>query len=135
MSSAFMHARSAMIVGGLLLLDGCGSDDDPVGPPNDLSPCTGPVSVTISSGSTPTFSWTPACTIQFLIVEENASDRWDLTALDGRGIAPGVRYGVVPAGARQSDPPIPLAAGKMHEVALYKGLSFADLIAVGSFTP
>ena len=129
-------AHSVRVVASLLMLAGCSSDSDPAGPSVALSPCTGAINVTVSSGTTPTFTWTPACTVAYMIVEEDASDRWLLTATDrAKGIAPGVRYGTVPAGARESSPAVSLTRGQLHDVTMYNGDSFSTLAATKQFTP
>jgi hypothetical protein len=129
-------AQSVCVIASLLLLGGCSSDDDPTGPAVALSPCTGAINVTVSSGTTPTFSWTPACTVAFMIVEEGASDRWLLEAIDPtKGIAPGVRYGTVPVGVRESSPAVALTPGRVHDVTMYNGGSLSTLAANKQFTP
>ena len=73
--------------------------------PEQLPDCAGEVSVAASSGTTPTFSYTPRCRIMFLLVEPAAtgSDLWSVETSGRNRIGPDVRYGVVPAGAVQLD--------------------------------
>jgi hypothetical protein len=82
------------------VLAACG--DGPSGP-RPAALCDGPVTVTVGSGTTPEFTWTPACRVEFLTVE-NVSDgtiMWVVLAdpFTERAIVPPVRYGVVPADA------------------------------------
>ena len=112
----------------------CGGDPDPVSPIS-VPTCSGPVEVTVSGGTTPTFTWTPACTVHILLVEQGATDRWFLVATSEGGIAPGVRYGIVPAGAEQAEPAIPLTAGRTHDVTLYGSAAFSPPLANKEFTP
>ncbi|MEX2110139.1 MAG: hypothetical protein WD802_06030 [Gemmatimonadaceae bacterium] len=103
--------------------------------PETSGPCTTDVSVTVSAGTTPTFTWTPACRVIGLLVEEGASDRWLLEAT-GAGIAPGVTYGSVPAGASEDAPAIPLVSGTTYEVILSRGTpANATRAAIEEFTP
>lgn len=125
-------AHPRLIVFVLLASVSCSND---VTGPETSGPCTTDVSVTVSGGTTPTFTWTPACRVIGLLVEEGASDRWLLEAT-GAGIAPGVTYGSVPAGASQDAPAIPLVSGTTYEVILFRGTEANAIIAaVEEFTP
>lgn len=118
-----------------LLFTLCGCADDPT-EPVALEPCTGAVTVSVTSGSTPRISWAPACTMVSLLVEEGASDRWQIIANTDVGFGPGVRYGTVPAGTTQNAAASPLAAGVLHDVILFRGpLASPSISAVKEFTP
>ena len=124
---------ATFLIAGLLVAAACnGGGTGPEG----LGPCTvDSVEVDVSSGTTPTFTWTPACLVFALLVEQEASDRWLLQAT-GEGIASGVRYGTVPRGAVAPDPAIPLQAGTTYEVILFRGTEDdAIIIAIEEFTP
>jgi hypothetical protein len=106
----------------IVALVGC--EDEPTAP-RALSVCGAPVAVTVSSGLTPTFEWTPACRVSVLDVRRVATGttEWLVLAdpLDDRAIAPGVRYGTVPSGALGGNPAAPapaLEAGTSYVVAL-----------------
>jgi hypothetical protein len=106
------------LAGAAVVLSACSGDDDPAGP-SDLPECAGPVAVTVSAGTTPTFSWTPACTLYFLDVTtaDGGQEIWAVGNSDFRNtIPPGVRYGTVPAGARLIDGPVPLVVGTAYRV-------------------
>ena len=129
-----MRGRWAALSVGLAA---CSSD--PTSPGEIVPECTGPVSIEVSSGTMPTFDWTPACRLFFLIVELGADDQW-LVITDGtNAIAPPVRYGVLPTGARQRDPATPLEAGQTYDVnvARWTGPGPEDGVLIGSefFTP
>ena len=96
------------------------SDDDPVSP-NAPAACTGNVTVTVTTGTTPTFSWTPACSIVALIVEEGANDQWNVLANGDPGFGPSVVYGTKPAGSTQVGLLTPLRAGVNYTVTLFRG--------------
>lgn len=118
-------------------LAACSSD--PTSPAGPVPECTGSVTIEVSSGTAPTFDWSPACRLFFLSVELGAADQW-LVITDGtNAIAPPVRYGVLPAGARQRDPAIPLEAGRTYDVnvARWTGPGAEDGVLIGSrdFTP
>jgi hypothetical protein len=119
---------------GFVLLASVSCSND-VSAPETSGPCTSDVAVTISAGTTPTFTWTPTCRVIALLVEEGASDRWFLEA-SGAGIAPGVTYGSAPAGASEDAPAIPLVSGTTYEVILFRGtLANATIAAIEEFTP
>ena len=112
----------------------CG-DDDPVSP-NAPAACTGNVAVTVSGGTTPTFSWTPACSIVALIVEEAANDQWNVIANGDPGFGPNVIYGTKPAGSSQVGVTTPLRAGTNYTVTVFRGPLAAPVIAsLQFFTP
>jgi len=104
--------------------------------PTAIAACTGNVTVSISSGTAPTFTWSPSCNVFAVLVEDDASDQWYLVK-QGDGIAPGVRYGVVPQGAVQESAAIPLRTGVLYDVILFSGTTMNDMkiIALRTFTP
>ena len=116
----------------------CSSDSND---PGDAAPaCTGPVTIAVSSGTSPTFSWTPACRLFFVNVELGATDQWSIISDSTNAIAPPVQYGVVPAGAQQSTSEVtPLVPGQTYEVNLFywTGPGAQDGTFIGSldFTP
>ena len=64
---------------------------DGTNPGDSLPVCTGPVSILVSSGPTPSFSWTPACRIFFVNIELGASDQWGVISDSTNAIARPVR--------------------------------------------
>ena len=104
----------------LLPLGACG-DDGPT-EPEILPECTGNVDVHVSGGTTPEFSWTPRCTLFFVLVEPvgGGAGRWEVESEGGNRIAPGVRYGEVPKGAKQFQAPAALIRGRTYEIILYR---------------
>lgn len=113
-------------------LAACSSD--PTSPGGPLPECTGPVTIEVSSGTSPTFDWSPACRLFLLLVEQDAADHWIVITDSTNAIAPPVRYGVLPAGARQRDPATPLAAGQTYDVVLFRwtGPGGDDGILIGN---
>lgn len=118
-------------------LTACSSD--PTSPDASLPECTGPVEVSVSSGTSPTFDWTPRCSLFLVLVEQGASDRWAVMSLGTNAITPPVHYGVQPPFASQSDPTIPLEAGQTYDVVLGRwtgpGPDDGAVIANQEFTP
>lgn len=125
----------------LAMIAGMGCSDEPSGAGGPLPECTGPVSVAVSPGTTPTFTWTPTCRLFFLLVEpaDAGTDLWSIISDGANLIAPPVTYGVVPNGVQEGDAPTPLVTGTGYEVYLYRwtGPGSQDGVLVGSraFTP
>jgi hypothetical protein len=124
---------------GLLLAIAACSSNGPTGPDATLPECSGPVSVDVSSGTSPTFDWTPRCRVFFLLVELGAGDEWLVMSEGINAIAPPVRYGQLPAGAVQREPATPLVPGQLYDVNLARwtgpGGDDGVLIANQEFTP
>ena len=112
---------------------------DPAGPDTSLPECTGPVTVEVSSGTSPTFDWSPECRLFLVLVELGATDQWIVVSEGENAIAPPVRYGVVPDGAVEQELAIPLVAGQAYDVNLFRwtgpGGEDGELIASRDFTP
>lgn len=112
---------------------------DPTSPDGSISECTGPVTITVSSGTSPTFDWAPRCRLFFVLVELGADDQWGVISEGSNAITPPLRYGVVPAFAVQRDPAIPLQAGQTYDVTLARwtgpGGDDGTVIATQNFTP
>jgi hypothetical protein len=100
----------------LLCLSACG---DEIGP-DELPECAGPVSIEVTPGTTPTFSWMPGCRLSFLVVEldESGGDLWSILTRGENALAPPVTYGDPPAGAETLTPPVPLISGTAYRVAV-----------------
>ena len=125
---------------GLVMLFLCGcSKDDPISPVSET--CTGPVQVSVASGTMPAFTWTPACSLFLVLVEPDSSgaDQWSVISDSTNAISPPVTYGVIPPGARELDPPTPLVSGVTYEVFVFRwtGPGKQDGVLVGQrkFTP
>ncbi len=100
--------------------------------------------IVVGSGTTPQFSWAPACRIQALVVfSGNACsprfECWKIESLNDNQISSPVRYGTVPSTARQSSTPLPLQRGLEYAVRLeryedFDGRTLVE-VAVAAFTP
>jgi hypothetical protein len=104
----------------LLVVLGCSDDDSQR--PQSIAACTGSVSVTVSEGLEPTFSWTPNCRLFFLLVEpsDSGDDQWHVISDSANVIAPPVKYGVVPDGAVERNPAVDLVPGHAYHVYLFR---------------
>lgn len=115
---------------------------DGAGPESaNLPACTGDISLTVSSGPTPRFSWSPGCKTFFLLVESQGAggDVWSIMTPGTNGLVSGIRYGTVPDGAQELDPASPLVAGSPYAVYVfrYTGPDSDDGVLIGAqtFTP
>jgi len=106
---------------------------DATGPESQGPPCrddTGNVTVTVADGPTPTFSWSPACAMAIVLVEEDASDMWGASsdealwsdAARANVITPPVTYGARPAGTTVFQSPLSLLSGHAYELVLWRSL-------------
>ena len=123
---------------GISVAVACG---DGAGPASG-SECTTAVTLTVGTGTTPVFGWTPACRLFLVLVEDTSGgfDQWGVESDSANGIAPPVTYGTIPPGAsKQLTPPITLQAGHGYRVILFRftgpGHEDGVLIAQKPFTP
>jgi hypothetical protein len=126
-----------------LAVASCG---DSTGPAN--GGCSEPVDIVINAGTTPTFSWSPSCTVGQVWVEdltETDQDKklmWSVLA-EQNLIKPTVTYGVVPANSIQTQAPRAIQAtvggNPGHTYMLYLSVYGEDGVLAGyalqSFTP
>jgi hypothetical protein len=95
------------------------------------------VVVSVSSSTTPEFTWSPACPVGGLTVTR-LSDNTTVWSIFGQRIAPTVRYGVTPELAGQTKAASPLAAGEQYVVTLSRSFLVDGAVQIcGStgFTP
>lgn len=121
-----------------LVVVACSGTSEVAGP-SELPECSGPVAVNVSAGTTPTFSWMPACKLYYLDVSAANGSRqmWSLGTNFRNTIAPAVAYGMVPVGATQNQAPVPLVAGTAYRVFVAFALSASGDQFAGEkvFTP
>jgi len=98
--------------------------------PNGLAQCQGLVTVTVASGATPTFSWTPSCRASRFIVDPNSDivDYWLLTTVDDtNGLHPPIAYGATPSGTKTLLGPVSLQAGHTYRARVLRATGDATL--------
>ena len=108
----------------------------------NISPCDGPLTITVTSGRTPTFDWTPHCGVNRLIVLPAnppvglITQGWTVSSAVGLFKAP-ITYGVLPNGADRGDAATPLVPGTTYQVIIYRAAYEAIAASSGSatFTP
>jgi hypothetical protein len=131
-----MNTRMTFIL--LLVMFGC-KKDDPVSSTSNVF--SGTVDISVSTGTTPTFNWSPSVSLFLLLVELDSSgaDQWSVISDSTNAISPPVTYGVVPPGARQPHSPNALTLGVAYKVILFQwtGPGRQDGKQVGrrTFTP
>jgi hypothetical protein len=127
--------RLAAVSGSLVLLTAVNAcEDDAFAPPRE---CLGPLSLTVSSGTPPQFTWTAACAVARVVVFEPPSlDQtslvWDVRSAPSRILSP-VRYGVRPSGAAEEHAPEALRSGDTYQVRVYSDAEI--VIGSASFVP
>jgi hypothetical protein len=128
------HSILRVLAGAIPLVTACGGDAGTG--PGASRPCTNHVAITVSSGTTPRFTWEPACRVIALLVEQDASDMWFVEGI-GEGIASDVRYGSVPPNGTSDEPALPLVPGTTYEVIVFRGsnLQTAVIAGIREFTP
>ena len=135
-----MSIKSSILFICIIIFLSC-SDDDSATNPEEIPDCTGDVEISVSSGTTPTFSWTPECKIFFLLVEpaESGTDLWSIITEGSNSISPGVKYGEVPEGAQERFGAVELVVGNQYKVVLYRytGPDPQDgsLVGIKNFVP
>lgn len=126
--------RHLVVLAAALLSAGCGgSTAEP------LVACDEPVLLTLTTGTTPQFTWQPPCLIAKVVVLDSVQNvMWDVQA-PASSIPPGVRYGETPEGAQDITPPVALIAGRSYAVGVYRatGLqpSQVELLSALAFRP
>jgi hypothetical protein len=122
--SMLRHSRLRWLALGAVVSLSC---TESTGPKNCTGD-TGVITATVTTGATVTFDWEPRCAVALLLVEEEASDQWAITAPDfnetatsaANVILPPVTYGQVPAGAEEFQAPQTLVAGTTYELVLWR---------------
>ena len=137
----FQNAVTTLAVFFLLGASGCSETSGPAADscPADLKS----VDAKITTGSTVVLDWSPRCPVALVLIEEDASDQWvvsaadlddDLTEADNR-LMPPITYGVAPSTAKYSDQALQLVPGRKYELILWRVLpgGAEALVAVKEF--
>ena len=110
--------------------------------PGALPECTGAVTPKVGSGTTPRISWTPACRLFLVLVEDpsGGGDQWGVLSDSSNAIATPVTYGSMPAGAtKELQAAIALTVGQQYHLVLYRftgpGHEDGTLAGEADFTP
>ncbi len=107
--------RYAPLLGLALVLGAAGCSD------SSAPDCTGPVTLTAGTGTSPSFSWSPDCQLEGLAVTGPGGVLWNVESTSGTNtISPSVRYGSTPKGARVVTAATALAAGVTYQVTAYR---------------
>jgi len=130
-----MNPRTLCALASLLAGIACSDGASPV----EQTACTGDVTLAVTSGTTPSISWSPACKLFLMLVEAESGDVWGVISDGTNAIETPVGYGVVPAGATELAAPVPLIAGAPYTVTVFRwtGPNAQDGTIIGQkvFTP
>ena len=131
-----LHVRAKLAFTILLLTAAPACSDGGSGPADDNCRSAG-LRLNVSDGLTPTFTWTPSCRVANLeVLNWEGEPIWFIQPTGRAGIASGVVYGVVPAGAIASAAAVPLVSGQPHYVAVRYGRpDNLDVAALAAFEP
>src|SRR5512145_2129157 len=86
----------------------------------------GGVTVSVSGGMAPTFSWTPDSAIGRLVVEQGDKELWGTETEGTNTYRSPIRYGVHPPEALEDVPADPLVVGQTYKVSLFRWIRFAE---------
>src|SRR5689334_16495281 len=100
----------------VLALPACGGDKA-VAP---TVTCQSAIAVSVETGTSPRFNWTPACGVHEIAVvappgNGSVQVMWAI-ASDTRLIGPGIRYGDTPSGTQTVSPAVPVTHGTSYVV-------------------
>jgi len=85
------------------------------------------LTVSVSTGMAPTFSWTPDSGIGRLIVEDGDQEMWGTETQGTNTYHSPIRYGIYPPGTLEEqleEMANPLVAGRTYKVSLFRWISF-----------
>jgi hypothetical protein len=112
------YLRYPMLASLALVVASCGDSSGPTG-----GGCDEPITVTVSSTTSPSISWTPSCTVAVIQVSQinepvdSLRTKWWVQT-EGNSIRPPVSYGSTPPGATALLGPKPLFGGTQYQVIL-----------------
>lgn len=119
----FLKLLSVLIIATGLAFTGCATDENPTGPDGEGG---GDITITVTTGLTPTFSWTGGG-VNDLMVERTANQLvvWEIRGPNGTDpISSPVTHGIVPNGATkysyEEDEDIPLVSGVEYKVSVIR---------------
>src|SRR5690349_465094 len=109
-----MRIFRIFFLGALLAAQSCAGSSNP----EPLMPCAGPITPSVTAGTTPRFTWTPHCGLSEIVVNAAPTNGgiqtpWDLKA-GATLLGPGIDYGVTPSGATSITGPFALQQGLDH---------------------
>ena len=127
-----MIARCVAVVAVIACLSlGCSGVDGP----SNLQPCEGPVTVSVSSGTAPLFSWSPQCLAGQVIVglPSGFANFWIATGSGGSNtLRPPIRYGVPPDTAALGTPQLEVGSSYRVVVLRATGDTTAPFTSIGT---
>lgn len=133
-----------LIVCGLSMVGGCSGGTEQPQPTTEQptqAPCSSNIAITVSSGTTPLFTWTPPCSVNRLRVDEvnpvvgASGTDWEVSSPSGQFGSP-VRYGTPPDGAAVGVAPASLKTGASYRVTVFRaGAEIVLFSGSTTFTP
>ncbi len=97
------------------------------------------ITISVSSGLAPTFSWAPDSAIGRLVVEDGEKEVWSSETEGTNTYRSPIRYGVHPSDAIEPEPANPLSTGQTYKVSLFRWFDVKidsfQLVGAQEFTP
>ena len=126
MKLSIVEERTALSAAAVLLslavaATACSDDEDATGP--ELPECDSSVTIDVTPGTSPIFTWTPECRLFSIGVEltNTDEDQWVIVSdTGGNTIGPGVEYGQVPEGASEAAEARVLMQGESYTVVVIR---------------
>ncbi|TFB09868.1 hypothetical protein E3V36_05580 [Candidatus Marinimicrobia bacterium MT.SAG.2] len=115
---------SLVLTSFILMVNAC--SDSSTNGSNNLAECNSDLILSVSDGTTPTFTWEPECRAALLYVQDKDSSRiedmWRIFS-GGNNIPSSIQYGILPDSVYVVDGPTTLVSGTQYELIVYWRLS------------
>lgn len=110
---------SAGVLAAIAVLGAVACKDSSAPPPTGLTLCAVPLDVQVTTGTVPTYRWTPPCGATYLEVTSlNRQQVFWIVRGDTGKFGPGVRHGIAPPAFTTRYGPLPLTPGDQYLVRI-----------------
>ncbi len=111
--------ESALLLGLCAVLGAAACKESSAPPPTGLTLCAVPLDVQVTTGSVPTYRWTPPCGATYLeVTSPNRQQVFWIVRGDTGKFGPGVRHGIAPPAFSTRFGPLPLTPGSQYLVRI-----------------
>lgn len=114
-----LRAAPAALLGLCFVLGAAGCKDASAPHPAGLTLCAVPLDVQVTTGTVPTYRWTPPCGATYLeVTSSNRQQVFWIVRGDTGKFGPGVRHGIAPPAFTTRFGPLPLTPGDQYLVRI-----------------